>query len=211
MDMIKIFIIEDHLVTIAGLRTFFRPSRDEIIIAKTATSIEDALLVEDLDSFNVILLDLWLPMGEPIENFQQIEKKFPGIPIVIYTSEESIHWQRKMYNLGAKAFINKKADKTMIESILRRVAKGETVFSSVINEFQTKTIVESYKNPRYGLSGEQEEIIHWFLEGFSTKEIAGKLGKDVSTINKGMKRIRKIFEVSNNVDLIKTILNIKLE
>ena len=211
MDMIKIFIIEDHLVTIAGLRTFFRPSRDEIIIAKTATSIEDALLVEDLDSFNVILLDLWLPMGEPIENFQQIEKKFPGIPIVIYTSEESIHWQRKMYNLGAKAFINKKADKTMIESILRRVAKGETVFSSVINEFQTKMIVESYKNPRYGLSGEQEEIIHWFLEGFSTKEIAGKLGKDVSTINKGMKRIRKIFEVSNNVDLIKTILNIKLE
>ena len=209
--MIKIFIIEDHLVTIAGLRTFFRPSRDEIIIAKTATSIEDALLVEDLDSFNVILLDLWLPMGEPIENFQQIEKKFPGIPIVIYTSEESIHWQRKMYNLGAKAFINKKADKTMIESILRRVAKGETVFSSVINEFQTKMIVESYKNPRYGLSGEQEEIIHWFLEGFSTKEIAGKLGKDVSTINKGMKRIRKIFEVSNNVDLIKTILNIKLE
>ncbi len=95
--MIRIFIIEDHQVTIAGLRTYFRPSRDTVIITKTSNNIEEALLIEDPESFDVILLDLWLPSGDPSENFQKITAKFPGKPVVCYTAEVSLYWQRKMY------------------------------------------------------------------------------------------------------------------
>ena len=40
--MIKIFIIEDHPVTIAGLRTYFRSSRDDLVVTLTAKSVKDA-------------------------------------------------------------------------------------------------------------------------------------------------------------------------
>jgi DNA-binding NarL/FixJ family response regulator len=207
--MIKLFVIEDHQVTIAGLRSYFRPSRDEIQITRTANSIEEALASDGPDSFDVILLDLWLPSGEPTENYRRIEERFPRKPIVIYTAELSLHWQRKMYKLGAKGFINKKADKVLIESTLERVIKGETVYSSLISEYQTKRVIEGYRNPKYGLTKDQEDIVHLFIEGLPAKEIASKLGRDLSTINKSLKNIRSIFEVSNNIDLIKTILKLE--
>jgi DNA-binding NarL/FixJ family response regulator len=205
--MIRIFIIEEHPVTIAGLRTFFRPSRDTIIVNKTANSIDKALLI-DHDSFDVVLLDLWLPSGEPEDNFKKITAKFPGKPVVIYSGEMSVHWHRKMYKLGAKAFINKNADKSLIEDTLKRVIKGETVYSSGMQEYLSKRVIEGYRNPKFGLTTEQEEIIQYFLEGLSAKDIAGKLKKDLSTIHKQLKNIRDIFEVSSDANLMKAILNL---
>jgi DNA-binding NarL/FixJ family response regulator len=206
--MIRIFIIEDHQVTIAGLRTFFRSSRDTVIITKTSNNIEDALLIDDPESFDVILLDLWLPSSKPVDNFKKITVKFPKKPIVIYSGETSNYWRHKMYNLGVKGFINKNADKSSIEDTLKRVIKGETVFSPMINEYQSKRIIEGYKNPKFCLSTEQEEIIKLLIEGLSTNNIADKLDRDTSVVNKQLKKIRKIFGVSTNANLIKMILNL---
>jgi DNA-binding NarL/FixJ family response regulator len=113
-----------------------------------------------------------------------------------------------MYKLGAKAFINKNADKSLIEDTLKRVIKGETVYSSGMQEYLSKRVIEGYRNPKFGLTTEQEEIIQYFLEGLSAKDIAGKLKKDLSTIHKQLKNIRDIFEVSSDANLMKAILNL---
>jgi DNA-binding NarL/FixJ family response regulator len=206
--MIRIFIIEDHKVTIAGLRMFFRPSRDPVSIAKTSNTIEEALLIDDPDSFDVILLDLWLPTGDPAKNFLKLKAKFPGKPIVCYTGEDAFYWQSKMYSLGAKGFIHKTADKSFIENTLERVIKGETVYSLLMSGYQTKRTVQGYKSPEFGLTKEQQEIIKLFIDGSDAKDIAGKLGRNISSINKQLKKIRAKFEVSTNVNLLKKILSL---
>lgn len=206
--MIRIFIIEDHQVTIAGLRTFFRPSRDNVIIAKSSNNIDEALLINDQESFDVILLDLWLPSGDPAENFQKLKAKFPGRPIVCYTGEDALYWHSKMYNLGAKGFINKAADKSFIENTLERVIEGETVYSPKMSEYQSKRIIEGYKNPKFGLTKDQETIIKLLIEGLSASDIASSIKRDISVVNKQLKKIRNIFEVKTNANLIKTILNL---
>ncbi len=114
-----------------------------------------------------------------------------------------------VYNkLGSKGFINKTAEKSLIENTLERVIKGETVYSPMISEYQSKRIIEGFKDPKFCLSNEQEEIIKLLMDGFSANDIAGKLDRDISTINKQLKKIREIFEVTTNVNLIKTILNL---
>jgi DNA-binding NarL/FixJ family response regulator len=195
-------------VTIAGLRTFFRPSRDTVIVAQTSTSIENALLVNE-DLFDVILLDLWLPTGDPAENFLKLTAKFPGKPVVCYTGEDSLYWQSKMYNLRVKGFIIKTADKSLIENNLERVIKGETVYSFLMSKYQTKRNIEGYRNPKFGLTKEQWKIIKQLMEGQSTNDIAEKLERNISSINKQLKKIRTIFGVSTNGDLIKIILNLE--
>ena len=81
--MIKLFIIEDHPVIVSGLRNMFRPSRDEIEITVTATSLNEALMRSPLADFNIILLDLWLPDGDPEDNFKTLVNKFSGKPVVV--------------------------------------------------------------------------------------------------------------------------------
>ena len=208
--MISVLMIEDHKVTINGLKSFFRPCRDEINITNTSISIEDALQIDDKGSIDAIMLDLWLPSGDPTTNYQQLEKNFPGKPIVIFTSEESIRWQRTMYDLGAKGFINKKAEKPLIENTLQRIMKGETVYSITMMEYESKKELEGYKDPIFELSKEQLQILNLFMEGKTTEEIAGVAGKNVSTINKQIKKIKAIFKVNSTVDLVKKVLDLDL-
>lgn len=203
----RIFIIEDHPVTVAGLRTYFRPSRDPESITESVENIEHALQI-NADSFDVILLDLWLPEGDPVDNFKKLATKFPAKPIIIFTAEQSLHWQRKLYKAGAKGYLNKQAGKLLIQDTLERVMKGEIVYSNLMSEYQVKRIILGYKDPKFGLTTEQKEIIALFIEGMPSKIIAIKIGKDISTINRLLREIRKIFDVSNNIDLLKTLLNI---
>jgi DNA-binding NarL/FixJ family response regulator len=204
--MIKIFIIEDHPVTIAGLRNFFRPSRDTINITRTSNDVNEALMVDDSDSFDVIFLDLFLPSGEPTQNYIKIAERYPGKPIVIYSGESSARWQRRMYRLGCKGFLNKNSDKCLIDETLRRVMDGETVYSAGIKEYLTKRSIEGYKDSKYAFTIEQQGIIKLFIEGMSSKEIAPIMGRDRSTINKHLKKIKNKFGVTSDVDLTKILL-----
>jgi DNA-binding NarL/FixJ family response regulator len=211
MNMIRIFLIEDHNVTIAGLRTFFRPSRDPVSIVLTAASIEDALQIKESESFDIILLDLWLPESEPSENFKRVSAKFPGKPIIIYSAERAIRWQRIMYKLGARGFINKDADKSLIKDTLERVIKGETVYSAGMDDYQSKRMIKGYQDPRFGLTDEQKTVLKYFMEGMGPKYIGKEIGRDHSTINKTLSRIRDVFKVDNNIELIKVVLSLDIE
>jgi DNA-binding NarL/FixJ family response regulator len=186
----------------------FRPSRDSILFVKIANGIEDALHIDNSDDFDLIFLDLWLPTGLPTENFIKVQEKFPGKPVIIYTAENSLHWHRTMFRLGAKGFINKNAEKLLIEDTIRQVKKGETVYSYVMTQYLSKRIIDGYRKPGYGLTKDQQEVVHLFLEGLPAKEIAKKMGRNTSTIDKHLKNVRRRFDVSSNVDLIKTILKI---
>ena len=206
--MVRIFIVDDHPVTITGLHTYFRPSRDEISITGSASTIEEVLSKADPGTFDVIFMDLWLNGGNPLDNFKKLAKKFPDIPILIYTGENSIHWQRKMFKVGAKAYINKQATKSEISQILERVMKGETVYTPNLNEALLKRKIYSYNDPKYGLSEDQKEILKYFMEGNTSRMIAGKMSKNITTIDRSIRDIMGKFGVTNKLELMKAILSL---
>ena len=105
--MIRLFVIEDHPVIVTGLKNLFRPSRDDIEITGNAYNVDDAILKADADSFDIFLLDLWLPDAHPLMNVKKLKEKFHGKPIVIFTSEDSSSWQRKMFEGGVMAYLLK--------------------------------------------------------------------------------------------------------
>ena len=109
--MIRIFTIEDHPVIVTGLRNLFRPSRDEIEIIGSASSVEEAVTRADPDTFDLFLLDLWLPNTNPILNVKKLKEIYPNKPITIFTSENSSSWQRKMFEAGVMAYLLKSADR----------------------------------------------------------------------------------------------------
>jgi len=203
--MIRIFMIEDHPVTITGLHSYFRPSRGAITISGSASTLDEALSSADPGTFDVILMDLWLNEGNPIENFRKLIRKFPHHPILIYTGEHSIHWQRKMFKAGAKAYISKQASKSEIRQTLERVMKGETVYTANVNELQTKRKIYSYNDPKYGLTEEQKEILKYFMDGNTSRTIAGIMSKNITSIDRAIRAIRDKFEAANNLELMKTI------
>lgn len=205
--MIRLFVIEDHPIIVTGLRNLFRPSRDEIEIYGSASSADEAVQTADPEAFDIIMLDLWLQLSPPLENMKKLREKFPGKPVVMFTSEESSVWQRKMFDAGAKAYLLKTAEKIEIKLTLEKVAMGMTVFAGVMEQdYLNKKLNLEMASARHFLTPNQLEIVIMLSNGTTQKKIADNKGTSVSNIEKTIKHIREAFNARNNAELIKILL-----
>ncbi|MFH1160082.1 MAG: response regulator transcription factor [bacterium] len=202
--MIKIFVIEDHVVTSAGIRSLFRSSRDAIAVTGCVTRVEEALEKADPAKIDLFLLDLWLHSTDPIQNLRLLQRKFPGKPIVVFTSEESPIWQQKMMEAGAMGYIIKTSSRSEIKSALERVMQGQAVFSVSIETFdKERGFTTSSVGVSNSLSRHQHELLTLLAQGYPQYDIAKKLGIAVSTVEKSLKHLRQKFEVKSNSELIR--------
>jgi len=206
MQTIRLFYIDDHHVTRSGLRTVFRASRDNISVVGEAKSVQEALTDARKCTFDIILLDLWLPSGDPIKNFSLIHTAFPSHPIVIYTGDKTTYWQRKMYSAGAFGYIDKEAEKTEIRLILEQVMLGEKCFPNFRPENEFKKVIDAYRDAKFKLSEEEQQVLGFLVDGYQSSVIAEKLAVHVSTVDKSLRRIRKKFNVTSNIELVKVLL-----
>ena len=204
--MIRLFTIEDHPVIITGLRNTFRPSRDGIEIIGSANSVDEAIMKADPTTFDIFLLDLWIPGYHPLQNVKKIKENFPGKPVVMFTSEDSNVWQRKMFEAGAMAYLLKNAEKNEIKATLEKVFNGMTVFSGMIEPEREQIFRSGFADPKYVLTTNQKEYVIFLSNGLTQQEIAEKKGLSLSTVEKTIKNIREKCDAKNNTELIKILL-----
>lgn len=204
--MIRLFTIEDHPVIITGLRNLFRPSRDGIEITGSANHVDETILKAESDTFDIFLLDLWIPSSHPLQNVKRLKEKFSNKPIVIFTSEESMIWQRKMFEAGAVAYLLKNAEKNEIKTTLEKVAKGLTIFSGVLEPSEDAKFRAAFIDPKYVLTSNQKDLVIMISNGLSQQAIADQKGTSISNVEKTLKHIREKCHAKSNAELVKILI-----
>ncbi len=204
--MIRLFVIEDHPVIVTGLKNLFRPSRDGIEITDSACSADDAVARGDAGKFDIFLLDLWLPEAHPLMNIKKLKEHFPGKPIVIFTSEDSASWQRKMFESGVMAYLLKSTNKAEIKSTLEKVIRGQIVFSGLVEPDYEKKLAAVLSGQKYHLTPNQQELVILLSSGLTQQQIADAKKTSVSTVEKTLKHIRERCDAKNNAELVKILL-----
>ncbi len=204
-------VIENHeTIIVSGLRQLFRPQRDGIVIVDSAVSVSAALKNADASGFDLILLDLWLPGEKPLENVKLLKEKFPGKPILIYSSEDSGEWIRKMAMAGVKGYVIKDAARDELKNAISKVAGGNTWFTGL--SIAGDHGILSQEHPPYNepLSLVQKRIIEFLIAGKIIKEIANILDTNPNKIEKTLVRMREKFNAKSNVELIKILIDLAL-
>ncbi len=204
--MIRLFVIEDHPVIVTGLKNLFRPSRDEIEITGSASNVDNAVNRTDGETFDIFLLDLWLPDAHPLMNVKKLKEKFPGKPIVIFTSEDSASWQRKMFEAGVMAYLLKSTNKAEIKSTLEKVMRGQIVFSGLVEPDYEKKLASVLSGKKYHLTPNLQELVILLSSGLTQQQIADAKKTSVSTVEKTLKHIREKCDAKNNAELIKILI-----
>jgi DNA-binding NarL/FixJ family response regulator len=204
--MIRLYVIEDHPVIVTGLKNLFRPSRDEIEITGSASNVDNAVSKADSESLDIFLLDLWLPDAHPLMNVKKLKEKFPGKPIVIFTSEDSASWQRKMFEAGVMAYLLKSTNKAEIKSTLEKVMRGQIVFSGMVEPDYEKKLASVLSGKKYHLTPNQQELVILLSSGLTQQQIADAKKTSVSTVEKTLKHIREKCDAKNNAELVKILI-----
>jgi DNA-binding NarL/FixJ family response regulator len=204
--VIRLFVIDNHeTIIVSGFHQLFRPSRDFIEIIGSASSINAALISDVIQSCDIIILDLWIPDEKPLENVRMLKDYFPGKPILIYSTEDSPEWIRKMMIAGVQGYVTKEAFRPDLKSSIQSIAAGKVWFPRVLEENDLEVTIREPHELEIQLSPAQRKILSLLSKGNNHKEIADILNIKVKNIEKILSILRKNFNAKTTVELIKIL------
>ncbi|HNY02097.1 MAG TPA: response regulator transcription factor [Bacteroidales bacterium] len=206
--MIRLFVIEDHPVIVDGIRQRVRHHPDVFTFAGHAASVRAFLETADPADIDLVVLDLWLPGSDPLDNLQTIHQLYPDLPVVIFTQENSPYWIRAMMENGARAYILKTASAREFKDTVEQAYRGNCVFPA-LEPAEPASSPPAFPGD-YILLPTERAILIRLIAGSNLKDIARDKGVSVSYIEKAIKRIRLIYGVKTTPELIAYLVNQKI-
>ena len=201
-ETIRLVVIEDNAtLVLAGLRNFFRPGRDQIQVIEAVAGVEEAIAKIDAGSFEVILLDLFIPGTTPKENMQALKRKYPSKPVVIYTSLDSNLWRRTMWNLGASGYVHKNDGRDKLKSAIMDAFSGKVIYQVDVPA-GVETDGHRLEFQPDNLSIIEKEMLLLLVGGMKYKQVSAVLKIKSDQIETIMKQLRKKFGAKSTPQLI---------
>ncbi len=91
---------------------------------QVAVTFEEARLILAEETPDFILLDINLPGKNGIELLKLIRKNNPGCQVIMITNHADDYYRQQCHELGAKYFLDKSNDFSMVPGIINRFLMG---------------------------------------------------------------------------------------
>jgi DNA-binding NarL/FixJ family response regulator len=185
MSELRVVLVDDHAVVRDGLRFLINAQRDMVVVG-VAEDGEAAVRVAVEQLPDVIVMDVSLPLQDGAEAATQIKQLCPGVGVLALTRHSDPGSLRRMLRAGATGYVVKKSAGDQLISAIRTVASG----SVYIDPSMTEDLVQAVVREQPAAAGEahspltdrETHVLRLIAWGLSNKEIAGKLGLSVKTV-----------------------------
>ena len=205
MNPIKIFLIDDSEIHLAGLK-WLLSENEKIIVAGCAKNAKEVLSSKELLDSEVVLLDLSLEKeNDGIDLIEPILGLKSGIRVVILSHQKDLNSIVKSIQKGASAYIAKDTSIDEINSVIELVIKGNGFF---LGETIPKTtllncLADTNHHPKpWNLSEREIVIIGLLSKGLISKEIAEKLNINITTVESHKDNIKQKLNCKNIIDVV---------
>lgn len=180
--MYRIGVVEDHAVTIAGLRQLLTTA-PEIEIVATAASVGE--LLRRTTDLALVVLDLRLPdSSTPAGNIAEL--RAAGIETLVFTSGDEPFLVREAARAGVLGVVRKSARDDVVVDAIRNAAAGAPVptteWAIAIDGDEDLTEV--------GLSPRQRQVLALYASGEPAARVARMTALTEETVNAYLARIR---------------------
>lgn len=204
MEKIKLLIVDDHRILVAGLKKLFENSATVQVtgVAFSGKECRSAIIKELPD---VILLDINLPDASGIDLCKEIKSQHPEIKIVALSSFNEYAIVRRMLENGASGYVVKNAMPEEIKMSVEIAANNASFLCEEIDLLMRKRS----KNPIW-LTPREKELLKLIVDGFTNHEIAEKMFLGVETINSYRKNLLIKLGAKNTAILVRMALEEKL-
>lgn len=187
--MIKVLLIEDHVLVRMGLSLLLEKSEDITLVGEAEDGIQGVTMAKELVP-DVILMDIGLPGIDGIRATRKIKETNPNIKVLIFTSRDSEKDVFEAFGAGADGYIMKGASPEQTISAIKTVNSGAAWLDSAIaklvlnninsskNQITKTGVTEVNSNAgklRYGLTDREMDVLMLMVSGQSNNEIAESL------------------------------------
>lgn len=210
----RVILVDDHALYRIGLRTTIASMGAQLtIIGECASGNEFAMLLSQNRIPDLVILDIHLPDESGIAIARRLKNEYPQIKIIMLSSEVTAETVSELLEIEAEGYLSKMAQMSDIENAIRTVISGshyygQSVAKIMYEVYLAKTFVTprkklfSSKNEQ-ALTRREIEIIQYLCDGFSAKEVGGKLNVSHRTVETHRNNILRKLGFNNTAELIK--------
>jgi DNA-binding NarL/FixJ family response regulator len=183
-------------------------SVNESNIAKvigTSSSLSECRKALDLQTPDVLLLDINFPDGSGVDFCTEIKQKFPGIKVLILTTHNEYSIARRVMDNGASGYILKNALSEEVIAGIETVMEDKIFMCDEID-----ILMKKRSENQIWLTVREQELLRLIIDGYTNQEIADKVYLSVETIKTYRKNLILKLGAKNSMALVRMAIEQKL-
>ncbi|MBE5923226.1 MAG: response regulator transcription factor [Lachnospiraceae bacterium] len=199
----KIVIVDDDKLVAMSLKMIIEAS-DEAEVLACGHSGKEAIELYDEYKPDILLMDIRMEEMSGLEAGEVIIDKHEDAKLLFLTTFNDDEYIVKALSIGAKGYIIKQEYESIVPA-LKAVYEGQTVFGSdVMGKIPGMLKMNHEKGfdyEKFGLSGQEYEIVELVAQGLSNKEIADELCLSEGTVRNYISTILSKLELRDRTNL----------
>ncbi|MBN2858915.1 MAG: response regulator transcription factor [Sphaerochaetaceae bacterium] len=199
--MVRVIVVEDHLLFRKGLVSILEAQQRMQVVAEYANGQEflNAVQTGSVEASDLIFLDIAMPWKSGLEVLQEVRERSLNIPpVCVLSMYPDQFYLEQVKALGARGYLTKDSDLSILESAVREIVEGRTFFLTK-EKSQDTSFLEN-------LSAREIEVFKLLTKGMTIKEIAYELDISVKSVSTYKTRLMEKLSVDSLTDLYKMSL-----
>ena len=204
---LKILVTDDHTLFRKGMMMLVK-SFDEVGHVDEASNGKEAMDKLKDDSFDLVLLDLEMPVQDGWETSKKIISKYPDVKIIMISMHDSLQTISDLIEIGVHSYLLKQAQPDEVHTAITSVVNNDFYYNKLVSKALRKKIKKNkIENPGSNTPGDvssrEAEILELICQELTMKEIGEKLFLSEQTIQTHRKNLMKKTLAKNTVGLVK--------
>jgi DNA-binding NarL/FixJ family response regulator len=147
---------------------------------------------------DVLVLDIDMPKVNGLSILKDLEIAYPRLKSIILSMHPEKIYGINARRMGAKGYVSKESDPSLIINAIKSVANGETVFTEELYKFNRHGFVPAVK-----MSKRESQVLKLLVSGRSNKDISEELEISDKTVSTYKLRLMRKLKAKSIVDLVR--------
>ena len=201
---IRVALADDHPLVLAGIKALLQGAA-EIDLVGEASSGTQALAVIRAELPDVAVLDISMPGMSGLDLARRLANDCPTVKVIMLTVHEDRAYVQPLLHAGARGYLLKRSAAEELLRAVRAVADGgvyldPAVAGKVLGEAQSGSAQPDKDGE---LSPREADVLRYTAQGFSNKEIAGRLDVSVKTVETYKARAAEKLGIRTRADIVR--------
>lgn len=185
----RLLLIDDHAMFRAGLAVLLRMSVEGLQVDEADSVVEATS--KSLPKPDLVLLDIVLKGLSGLEGMGPIRKRWPGVPIVMVSSDSEPQTIQQALLNGAWAFVPKENSADKVVQVVQQALREVHSVAEVQPKHPAAAEAGASLTPR------QLEVLDLLSKGMTNKAIGRKLALSENTVRWHVQSILALLRVTN--------------
>jgi DNA-binding NarL/FixJ family response regulator len=204
----RILLADDHIIFREMITKSLQGIPGLEIVGEVGDGLELLASIKTLKP-HLIILDISMPRLSGLEAAAEIKRRHPKIKILLLTMHRSKDYLSRALELGVDGYLLKENAFHDLITAIETIREGKKYISTLITQ-QMMNYVRKKSRPKPDdfepLSAREIEVLKYFAEGKSDKDIAELLKISQATVRVHGANIKKKLSMRQTADLVKYAL-----